>query len=108
MATNPLGEGTTNLSVNMPVELYEALKELAKTSNLRVGAYARLVLKDAAVRHTKLKLVNSDPVPALVAGGATLALQDGPGAPPAPVVPGARPAGPVRYLKARKRRSKTR
>lgn len=48
--TKALGAGTANLSVNMPKALKQALESLAGQSDMRVGAYCRRVLEDAAKR----------------------------------------------------------
>lgn len=47
MATNPIGKGTKNVTVNMPEELRDALQELAKKSEMTLGQYIRTVLEDA-------------------------------------------------------------
>jgi predicted DNA-binding protein len=47
MATNPLGEGTKNLSVNMPEKMKSDLETLASKSGLTLGAYVRAILQEA-------------------------------------------------------------
>ncbi len=47
MATNPIGRGTKNVTVNMPEELKQSLAELAKLSNMSLGEYIRAVLEEA-------------------------------------------------------------
>lgn len=47
MGTNPLGRGTKNLSVNVPVPMREALEKLAQASGLTLSQYVRLVLTKA-------------------------------------------------------------
>lgn len=39
--TKPLGTGTANLSVNMPITLKQALERLARESDMGVGPYCR-------------------------------------------------------------------
>lgn len=52
MATNPIPEGTKNMTVNVPKKLYAELEQLTKASGLKsVGAYARAVLIDAVKNH---------------------------------------------------------
>lgn len=53
MATNPIGKGTKNVTVNMPEELKKALQELADASGLSLGHYIRAVLADAKKEQIK-------------------------------------------------------
>lgn len=66
MATNPIGPGTTNVTVNMPKTLREELKKLADTSGMKLGPYicavAENAVKDGAVVERALKLTRSRPV----------------------------------------------
>ncbi len=47
MATNPIGKGTQNFTINMPKPLKKALQELADRSGMSLGEYIRTVLEDA-------------------------------------------------------------
>jgi plasmid stability protein len=46
MTTVPISDGSANLSVNMPTEMRDQLKELAKRSGMSMGAYVRKILED--------------------------------------------------------------
>ena len=45
MPTNPIGNGTKNLTVNLPAELHASVKDLAKRSDLTMGSYLRALIK---------------------------------------------------------------
>jgi len=53
--TNPIGTGTTNLSVNISRALHTTLKKLATTSKMKLGEYCRALLEDAANEGTTFK-----------------------------------------------------
>ena len=65
MATNPLGTGTLNVTVNMPDTLKASLKALAKKSGMSLGLYIRTVLEEAVneqtLYKTKVEKVRSTP-----------------------------------------------
>jgi len=65
MATNPLGAGTQNVTVNMPDHLKTSLKALAKRSGMSLGLYIRTVLEEATEEQvlykTKVEKVTSAP-----------------------------------------------
>lgn len=44
---NPLGQGTINLSANVPRTLYAAINELASESGLSMGKYIRTIMEYA-------------------------------------------------------------
>lgn len=47
MSTNPIGKGTTNVTVNMPDDLKKQLAELAQASGSKsLGAYIKAILED--------------------------------------------------------------
>ena len=48
MKTNPIGPGTANITVNVPAGMKADLEELAKASGLKLGAYIRAVIRQAA------------------------------------------------------------
>lgn len=52
----------------MPLALYVDLERLAKRSNLKIGAYARLVLAEAARKKVELQLNTPANVPAIMGG----------------------------------------
>lgn len=47
MATNPLGKGTVNVTVNMPTELRQRLQRLAEASHCSLSEYLRRILTEA-------------------------------------------------------------
>ena len=46
MATNPIGQGTKTIGINMKDEMARELEQRAKTMNISTGAYCRLILAD--------------------------------------------------------------
>ena len=46
--THPIGKGTVNLSVNMPVKLYNALKKIAEAEGKSLGKVSREILQKGA------------------------------------------------------------
>ncbi len=56
MSTNPIGPGTKNLNVNMPIDLRRKLDDLAARSGMRLSAYVRIVLDKAAKQNTVYKV----------------------------------------------------
>ena len=48
--SNPLGKGTRNLSVNIPVDLFIEIRRLASLSGFPPGAYVRALLEHAKAR----------------------------------------------------------
>jgi hypothetical protein len=64
MATNPIGRGTRNVTVNMSEALKKSLEELAAKSNMSLGEYIRNVLEEARagrVRYqSKIERVGTD------------------------------------------------
>ena len=46
--TNPIGAGTKNVPVNMPLDLANRLAELAQRSGMSTSAYCAAVLQEAA------------------------------------------------------------
>lgn len=55
MATNPIGRGTKNVTVNMSESLKKALEELAVKSNMSLGEYIRAVLEEARTQNVRYK-----------------------------------------------------
>jgi hypothetical protein len=47
MATNPIGNGTKNLTVNIPDDLDRDLRKLAAASKMKLGPYIRALLEEA-------------------------------------------------------------
>lgn len=47
MATNPIGKGTKNLTINIPDDLDGDLRKLATASKMRLGPYIRALLEEA-------------------------------------------------------------
>lgn len=47
MPARPIGKKSKNLTINLPVNLFEDLKDLADESDLPVGTYIRHILEDA-------------------------------------------------------------
>jgi hypothetical protein len=45
--SNPIGQDTVNLSVNLPLTLYNDIKALAAANQMKLGPYVRLVLLEA-------------------------------------------------------------
>lgn len=60
MGTKKLGKGTSNVSVNMPAELAEELRDLAKQSGQSFSAYAKRVLEEAARKNVRYETVRTE------------------------------------------------
>jgi type II secretory pathway component PulC len=50
MATNRIPLGSRNISVNMPVEMVDAVRELAAKSGMPLSTYVRHIIEDAEQR----------------------------------------------------------
>lgn len=59
MGTNPLGRGTTNLSVNVPQAMKDALQDLADASGMPLSAYLRRVLKTVVDQGTQYTVLST-------------------------------------------------
>lgn len=59
MGTNPLGRGTTNLSVNVPQAMKDALQGLADASGMPLSAYLRRVLKTVVDEGTQYTVLST-------------------------------------------------
>lgn len=55
--TNKIGSGTTNLTVNTPNELHQAIHRLAKESVMKLGECVRILLWRAVTNETKFKTI---------------------------------------------------
>jgi len=48
--TNPIGPGTENLCINLPLEWKKQIKDRADQNEMKVGEYCRVILMDAIKR----------------------------------------------------------
>lgn len=56
MATNPIGEGTKTIGINMHKEMADQLEKRAESMHLPTGKYCKLILKQWMKSDQKLKL----------------------------------------------------
>jgi hypothetical protein len=55
--SNPLGKDTVNLSVNLPLDLYEEIKRLAARNEMKPSGYVRLILNQARKNQTQFEII---------------------------------------------------
>jgi predicted HicB family RNase H-like nuclease len=55
--TNPIGEGTVNLTVNVDKSVHQDVHKLAKKSNMKLGEYVRAILSKAIENDVSFKRV---------------------------------------------------
>lgn len=56
MATNPIGNGTKTIGINMSAEMADKLDKRAKSMHLSVSKYCKIILNDWLESGNKLKL----------------------------------------------------
>lgn len=61
MATNPIPDGTTNLSINLPIPLRKKIQSLADASGITVSAYVRALLRAAVEEQITSTLIAEKP-----------------------------------------------
>jgi len=55
MATNPLGPGKTNLSINIDIRSKEELRRLARSNGMSLSEFCAVILMDAASKKPVIK-----------------------------------------------------